>query len=308
MTIEWKQFEQAVSAFLQALDPVAKVTHDKQTPDTDTGTPRQRDVWIETSFGGHLRITILVSCKRKKAKLNQQDLDAFIGELQSSGANKGVLYAYSGFTKPALEKARSRGISCCILIEGSAPQIPEVLAFDAYCFRELVTLRVDGIPEGSAYTYAEILEVQTPGQAPEIPAIRLLSESFREAKPDVPATLGSLPPGRHAEIEGTIEHLGIRLRFVAQTHWAIYRARLESWLVNGSYSLTEKDFKGTLITPAIDTLSPHPGPGWEQIDADKITSGRFSAIYFKADDSEEAWRRWALQETRLVQGERGQSQ
>src|SRR5262249_37432979 len=156
---EWKQFEQAVSAFLEALDPTASVTHDKQIPDTDTRTPRQRDVWIETSFGGHLRITILVSCKRKKSKLNQQDLDAFIGELQSSGANKGVLYAYSGFTKPALEKARIRGISCCVLMEGEAPPIPEVLAFKAYCFRELVTLRVDGIPVGSTHTYADVLEI-----------------------------------------------------------------------------------------------------------------------------------------------------
>lgn len=302
MNAEWKQFEQAVGAFLQALDPSAKVTHDKQTPDADTGTPRQRDVWIETTFGGHLQITILVSCKRKKAKLNQQDLDAFVGELRSSGANKGVLYAYSGFTKPALQKAHAIGISCCVLFEGSAPEIPVVLAFNAYCFRELVSLRVDGVPEGSTYTYAEVLEIEASDHAPERPAVQLLSEEFRKAKPDITAGHGSLPAGRRAEIAGMIEHLGIPLRLILETRWAIYRAKLESWLVNGSYSLTEKDFKGTMMTPAIDTFSAHPGPGWEQIEADEMTTRSFTAVYFGADDSEEALRRWALQETRLVQG------
>ena len=59
--------------------------NDAMIPDKDTGEPRQRDVWIETKVCDHFPLKILVSCKRYKAKLNQQHLDAFIGELRSSG-------------------------------------------------------------------------------------------------------------------------------------------------------------------------------------------------------------------------------
>src|SRR5690606_22733487 len=89
---DWRSFETAVAAFLAALDPKARVTHDVRLPDRHTGRSRQRDVIVETKFGAHLPLRILVSCKRHKRKLSSSDVDAFNGELQSSGAQKGVLY------------------------------------------------------------------------------------------------------------------------------------------------------------------------------------------------------------------------
>lgn len=80
-----------MAGFLQALDPSARVIRDVMTPDRETSLPRQRDVWIETTFGGHLPLTILVSCKRTKAKISQQEMDAFRGELMASSASLGVL-------------------------------------------------------------------------------------------------------------------------------------------------------------------------------------------------------------------------
>jgi hypothetical protein len=40
---------------------------------------------------------------------------------------------------------------------------------------------------------------------------------------------------------------------------------MEAWLVNGSYSFTDQDFKGSIATLAIDTWNAEPGPGWEPI-------------------------------------------
>ncbi|MBI2150580.1 MAG: restriction endonuclease [Acidobacteria bacterium] len=77
---------------------------------------------------------LLISCKRYKRKLNQQDIDAFNGELLSSGAHKGIIYSYSGFGKNAVEKAQKIGICCCTLYKDQAPEIPEILKFHAYCF------------------------------------------------------------------------------------------------------------------------------------------------------------------------------
>jgi hypothetical protein len=115
----WRDFERAVARFLAALDPSASVTHDASIPDKDTGDPRQRDVWIETEVMRQFPVRILVSCKRWSTKLDIQDLDAFIGEWRSSGAQVGVVYSLSGFTENALKKATSLGISCCRLFRRS---------------------------------------------------------------------------------------------------------------------------------------------------------------------------------------------
>ena len=64
-TPEWKKFEIAVSTFLAALDPNAKVIHNTRTPDKQTNTPRQRDVVIETRVCNFIDIKILASDQRQ---------------------------------------------------------------------------------------------------------------------------------------------------------------------------------------------------------------------------------------------------
>ena len=84
-------------------------------PDKHTGKPRQRDVFIQTKICGIIPVKILISCKKYKRNLNQKDIDHFNGELISSGANKGVIYSYSGFNKNAIEKSKVLDICCCRL-------------------------------------------------------------------------------------------------------------------------------------------------------------------------------------------------
>lgn len=109
MTAEWRQFERAVAAFLGALDPSAKVSHDKHIADADTGLSRQRDVWIETSFGGHIPLKILVSCKRKKTKLSQQDVDAFVGDFDRQEHTKAFSTPSAASRKRRSRKRRNLG-------------------------------------------------------------------------------------------------------------------------------------------------------------------------------------------------------
>jgi hypothetical protein len=120
-TPRWKSFEIAVAQFASAMDPRAHVQWNVRTPDLDTGHPRQRDVWIKATLCGIFPITVLVSCKRHRRKLHEGDIDSFIGELGSSRANLGVIYSFRGFTTPALEKAKARGICCCRLYRMSLP-------------------------------------------------------------------------------------------------------------------------------------------------------------------------------------------
>jgi hypothetical protein len=46
---EWKEYEIAVSKFITAIDPKAKVTFDASLPDKHTSHPRQQDVFIEAT-------------------------------------------------------------------------------------------------------------------------------------------------------------------------------------------------------------------------------------------------------------------
>ena len=181
---KWRQFEVAVASFISALDPHAKVTHDAMLPDMDTGTPRQRDIWIETKVFDHFPLKILVSCKRYSSKLNQQHIDAFVGELLSSGAQKGVIYSLSGFTEPALKKAQVKGISCCRLYQNEIPDLPESLLFDAYLltpavhFRPVVLEYSIGQPE----TINELLDLNLPDSNRKISLLDLIEEKYYEQR------------------------------------------------------------------------------------------------------------------------------
>lgn len=118
---KWRQFELAVAKFVSALDPKATVTPNVYLPDRHTGAPRQRDVWVEAMVCNIFQIKILISCKLLQRKFNEQDMDAFLGELQSSSANMGVIYTARGFTEQALEKANLNNITCCKLYQDQPP-------------------------------------------------------------------------------------------------------------------------------------------------------------------------------------------
>ena len=264
---DWKIFENSVAAFLSALAPAARITRNAYLPDVDTGEHRQRDVWIETSLGGHIPITILVSCKHKRKKLSQQDLDAFAGELRSSAANKGIIYSFSGFSRPALLKAEKLGISCCNLYVDRSPDIPEVLQFKAYCFREMFRIKASGGIIRSEDQIGELLssEIEIDGKKETI--VAAISASYEEARPK-PLKVEAMrtPPIWCGELfleYGPFRnHAALRL----ESGWRVYEAKLDAWLLNGSYSFGNSHFHGSITTPWIDGAAAHPGPGWKEID------------------------------------------
>ena len=271
MTPAWLKFEEAIAAFCAALAPDATVTHNKTIPDRDTDAPRQRDVWIETSFGGHFAIKILVSCKRLKRKLDSQHIDAFIGELLSSGANKGVIYSMSGFTKPALAKAAKHGISCGALLVDVPPPLPEMLLFHAYHLLEQFRLIARDVSEPS--DWAQMLNADGSYLGELMPAYIALAKLFSDDHAALQEAIGTLElPVRQVMLtleseDATPVQLGVESR------WVAHRAQIEAWLVNGSYAFGEDNFQGSFATPAIDMWSSDPGPGWEPIELEAMAGG-----------------------------------
>jgi hypothetical protein len=288
---DWKRFEEAVARFLQALDASATVTQDVLTPDRETGLPRQRDVWIETTFGGHLPLRILVSCKCKKSKISQQDMDAFRGELMSSHASLGVLYSAAGFTAPALAKAKRLGIDCCVLLEDRPADLPGMLRFDGYCFRERVGLTLRGDP-GAFATMTDLFDLAVMDDGKPSTVIAGLLRHYAANKPDITVHEGlGLPPTWSAAISVSAAGMRPALEVQLDSAWRAFRARREAWLLNGSYCFNNEDFKGSYSTPYVDRFGDHPGPGWEEIDvADVALTGNRTWFVFHGGDWEPALR------------------
>lgn len=264
---QWEQFEKAVAAFVYALTPNAVVKHSPRLPDKHTGQPRQRDVWVEAVVG-MFPIKILISCKRLRRKINEQDMDAFVGELLSSGAHKGVVYAFSGFTDPAITKAKMLGISCCKLYQNSPAELPDSLHFVFYCCGQAWRLwwKSEAVDRWGKTSFDEVFAIEDQSDNPKT-VLEMLLANFAEGEEK--ATRDAISTARFPE--NWTASLEIRpgseevspLIISIDGIWKVYTAKIDAHLLNGSYSFTENLFAGSQTSPSIDMQGPDPGPGWE---------------------------------------------
>lgn len=269
---DWREFEEAVAAFATAMDPSATVRHDFKSPDRHTGRPRQRDVWIEAKVCQLFPVSVLVSCKRWKRKLHSGDIDAFHGELLSSHAHVGVVYSYSGFTKPAIEKAKELDISCCMLYRGQPAEVPDSLLFTAYCTGSRIGLSLSPLPARgwSLDTWNDLFNLEGGSQDATKGLLDEIVNCIQQAENAALRALrneGEIPKPFTAKITiSSSDPDAISLRVVVTGMWKFYRAKVDAYLLNGSYSLTSGEFKGQIATPWLDLSSTNPGPGWEPLD------------------------------------------
>lgn len=269
----WREFEQAVAKFAAAMDPCAKVDHDVKLPDRHSHHPRQRDVWIEAKICKHFPIAVLVGCKHWKKRVDQGHIDAFNGEIASSRAHKGVMYSYSGFTRPALKKATELGICCCRLFRDEPAEIPECLTFHAYHCRTRVSLTVSPvpIPGNSVNTWGDLFDLTVSEDGSETLLLDEIVRKYQKAESDAVQAMNKcvtkVPQPFDAEVSlPPVAEDRPPLRAIAHGTWKFYRAKLDAYLLKGSYSFTTGEYLGQIATPSVDRLSIDPGPGWEPLD------------------------------------------
>lgn len=101
---KWLLFEQAVAAAERELDPSAVVTHNVLVDGEVSGEKRQIDVFAKGRVA-RAGIDVVIECKRYVRKLGIGKVDELVGKLIDVGAHHGILYAYSGATKPAHARA-----------------------------------------------------------------------------------------------------------------------------------------------------------------------------------------------------------
>lgn len=262
-----RDFEAAVFEFARTLDPQAEVLFNHSVLDRDSDTPRQCDVWINARFGGHWPISILVSCKDHRRKLHIGDIGSFIDEIRSTGASMGVIYSKSGFTKPAVRKAKNHGISCCRLYRNEPADIPDLIWFYNFACRSRIKLELKSeLPVGEYSVWNDVFDATVDD---ENTAIDLLAAVFREGEEQSIAsskTSMGFPADWAAEVEFTkLNRQEASLKIALFILWVKYYATLEATLINGSYCVTDNSFTGTLSGPFIDTQGGDPGPHWIEI-------------------------------------------
>jgi len=267
-----REFEKAVFAFIKALDPSAKVIFDHEVLDRDTGTPRQCDVWVNAKLGGHWPLSILVSCKDQTRKLDIGDIGTFCDEIRSTGASTGVIYSSSGFTEPALKKAKANGVACCRLYRDEPPDVPASIWFEQFtCTQSIKLVLNTDVVSLALKTWNDLFDLSLKEDVDRT-VLDVVAEAYiaggdravtkcresTEGRPGFPkdwsAKLTLVTSGSDQKL--TIQVLG---------KWKKYRARLEASLVDGSYCFANGSFIGSQRSPWIDVKGEHPGNNWIEV-------------------------------------------
>lgn len=112
--MNWQEYQEAVGELYAQMEDIGRVSKNITLPDKITGHPRQIDVWLEIEAKSH-QIGILIDAKYRKDKIDVRDVEAVLSLANAVGANKSVLVALKGWTKPAEIKAQAVGLDLRLL-------------------------------------------------------------------------------------------------------------------------------------------------------------------------------------------------
>jgi len=282
---EWLEYETTVFNFLKSIDPSLDIKHNQFLPDIDTGHPRQRDIVINVVIAKIFKIRIMISCKNKSRKLSEQDIDAFIGELRSSGAQQGAIFSKKGFTKLAIEKCRKLSISCCQVFDNNKIVLPkEISIFSAYCYYPSICIQIESLEDvdNVIKTWHDFFYLQDEDKS------TVISHICNSIKENIQKTISD-NQGKPLSFYITSELLldkpnKVKALFKTCVKYRIFAARQSFILGNGIYEYTEKKYIGGYCTPSIDRFSDNPGNGWEEISENDIYQKQIDAsIIFQYD-------------------------
>ncbi len=116
-TPAWRKFERLVALIETHLVPSgAIVTSPDHIQDKTTGQSREVDASIRYEVGS-IPILITLECRDRTSEEDVMWIEQLIAKRESIGATATVAVSSSGFTQPALAKARSHGIETRLLRE-----------------------------------------------------------------------------------------------------------------------------------------------------------------------------------------------
>lgn len=112
--MKWQEYQEAVALLYEQLEGFGKVKRNVLIPDKITGQNRQIDVLIEIEERGH-KLKIVVDAKFHAEPLDVKDIEEVLALSHAAKANKTVIVALNGWTKPAEIKAQHESCDLRIL-------------------------------------------------------------------------------------------------------------------------------------------------------------------------------------------------
>lgn len=132
-----EEFEKSVREILDAMGSSLsdyQSTHRERIAGSDSDY--EIDVSVRFSAFGVKYLT-LIECKRHSAPVKRESVQSLWAKMQSVGAQKGIVFATSGFQSGAIEFANAHGIALITIADGrtsyvtrSAPFGPELMPWD----------------------------------------------------------------------------------------------------------------------------------------------------------------------------------
>jgi len=108
-TPKWKQFEELAAEIQRELTPDAKIQTHIKRKGRRSETWREIDILIEIREG-QFDLSIAIDCKDYKDPVDTKDVEAFIAMVEDLDVTKGAIVSASGFSKPAIRRAKDAGI------------------------------------------------------------------------------------------------------------------------------------------------------------------------------------------------------
>jgi restriction system protein len=112
-------FEKAVKSILDAAG-AGLVSYSSSHLESVAGSDGQYEIDVTARFEAlGASFLVLVECKHHKRKVERQDVQALYAKVQSTGAQKGMLFSSAGFQSGAIEYADIHGIALIQLADGN---------------------------------------------------------------------------------------------------------------------------------------------------------------------------------------------
>jgi hypothetical protein len=117
--MQWQEYQEAVACLYDVIDGLGRVRRNVYLPDRVTGQRRQIDILVELEAKGHV-MRIVVDAKFRAVRLDVKDVEEVIALAEAVGANKAVIVASNGWSRPAATRAMFSGLDLRLLTLGEA--------------------------------------------------------------------------------------------------------------------------------------------------------------------------------------------
>lgn len=144
--MKWQEYQDAVAILYEQLEGFGKVKRNVFIPDKITGQNRQIDVLIEIEERGH-KLTIVVDAKFHSIPLDVKEIEGVLALSLAVKANKTVIVALNGWTKPAEIKAQHEACDLRILELDKALEllVPNMWKMCPVCKNDCIVLDQTGM-------------------------------------------------------------------------------------------------------------------------------------------------------------------